>query len=93
MARNKDMEKKRFLSAARKKRGPSITNAPFWVVRKKGKRVYNTKQKRHWRSTELGAEFIKAQKKQGTKVVKGRAHYAKSKHNRSRHKRKIKKVR
>lgn len=93
MSRNKDVELKRYLSAARKKRGPSVTNAPFWAVRKKGERIWNTKQKRHWRVTELGADFRKVQKKAKGKVIKGRAHYKKAKNNRSPHKRKIKKVR
>ena len=84
MARNKKKEFKDFLIAARKKVGQSITKAPFWAVRKKGKRIFEKKQKRHWKNTELGQEFKKVQRQSKSKVVKGKPHFKKAKHNRKR---------
>lgn len=84
MARNKEKELKDFLIAARKKVGQSITKAPFWAVRKKGKRIIERKQKRHWRESELGTMFKKVKRKQARKTVKGKAHFGKGKHNRKR---------
>ncbi len=82
MARNKRKEFKDFLIAARKKVGQSITKAPFWAVRKKGKRILERKQKRHWKNTELGTEFKRIERKQERKRVKGKTHFKKCKHNR-----------
>jgi len=84
MAGNKRKELKDFLIAARKKVGQSITKAPFWAVRKKGKRIFEKKHKRHWKNTELGAEFKASEKRQEKKRVKGKAHYKKSRYNRER---------
>jgi ribosomal protein L39E len=84
MARNKEMEKKDFLIASRKKVGQSITKAPFWAVRKKGKRILEKKQKRHWKTSELGKDFKKAERRQAKKTVKGKPHFKKGKANRQR---------
>jgi len=81
MARNKEKELKDFLIAARKKVGQSITKAPFWAVRKKGRRILERKQKRQWRNSELGIEFKRAKRKQ-RKIKKGKAHFKKAKYNR-----------
>ena len=59
MARNKEEKKKKFLIAARKKIGPGLTNAPVWVMQKAGKRIWNKRQKRHWRETSLGQLYSK----------------------------------
>ncbi|HZX34146.1 MAG TPA: hypothetical protein VFF09_02080 [archaeon] len=65
MSRNKDSDKKEFLISARKKIGPGVTNAPVWILQKAGKRIWNKKGKRHWRSTELGKLYRKKQREQG----------------------------
>lgn len=65
MARNKDEDKKGFLISARKKIGPGLTNAPVWVLQKAGKRIWNKKQKRHWRRTNLGDLYKKKRAEQG----------------------------
>ncbi|MFH1225039.1 MAG: hypothetical protein V1676_04510 [Candidatus Diapherotrites archaeon] len=72
---HKTQELKEFLIAARKKIGPGMTNAPVWAMRKAGKRLWNKKQKRHWRSTKLGLLFKKKQRKSGKQ---GRGKRAKS---------------
>ena len=56
---------KEFLIAKRKKIGPSISNAPVWVMQKAEKRIWNARQKRHWRNADLGKRFEKEQEKQG----------------------------
>ncbi len=65
MARNKTEEKKEFLTAARKEVGAGLTNVPVWIMQKAGKRIWNRRQKRHWRSTALGMKFKKKQVEQG----------------------------
>lgn len=65
MATNRDQEKKEFLLAARKKIGPGVTSAPVWAMQKKGKRIWNKRQNRHWRRTALGNLFKKKQREQG----------------------------
>jgi ribosomal protein L39E len=65
MAKHKTSEKKEFLIAERKKTGASATNAPVWVMQKAGKRIWNKKGKRHWRSTTFGYLFKKKQASQG----------------------------
>ena len=70
----KSQEEKEFLIATRKKIGPGSTNAPVWILRKAGKRIWNKKGKRHWRQTDFGLLFRKKQQEQGkvknTKRVK-----------------------
>ncbi len=61
---NKSFEEKAFLIAARKKTGTGATNAPVWILRKAGKRIWNKKGKRHWRQTAFGTLFKKKQKEQ-----------------------------
>ena len=63
VAKNKTEEFKDFLIAKRKKIGPGLTNAPVWVMQKAGKRIWNPKQKRHWKETDFGDEFRKTEKK------------------------------
>ncbi|AJF60625.1 MAG: hypothetical protein J4224_03795 [Candidatus Diapherotrites archaeon] len=65
MSKNKEAEKKDFLISARKSIGPGLTNAPVWVMQKAGKRIWNKRQHRHWRSTNLGLTFKKKQAEQG----------------------------
>jgi len=72
MSRNKEQELKDFLISSRKKIGPGLTNAPVWVQQKAGKRIWNTKQNRHWRRTSLGDLFAKKQQEQGK--IKNVAH-------------------
>ncbi|MFH1545147.1 MAG: hypothetical protein ABIE23_03620 [archaeon] len=45
MARVKEEEKKEFFISQRKKIGRGITNAPVWIIQKKGERIWNKKQK------------------------------------------------
>ncbi len=65
MSSNRTQEKKEFLSATRKKVGSGMTTAPVWAMQKKGDRIWNKRQKRHWRQTDLGNLFKKTQRKQG----------------------------
>ncbi|MFH1588030.1 MAG: hypothetical protein ABIA76_01690 [Candidatus Diapherotrites archaeon] len=74
MARNKTEEKKEFLIATRKKISPGVTNAPVWILQKAGKRIWNPKAKRHWRSTDLGKLFKKTVKQQERKKKGIRRH-------------------
>ena len=67
MARNKEKEFKDFLISSRKKIGPGMTNAPFWVLKKAGKRIWNPKQKRHWKNVGLGFLYRAKQKKLAVK--------------------------
>ena len=57
MAHNKSREKKEFLIAQRKKIGPGYLNTPVWIIQKAGKRIWNRRQKRNWRTTEFGQQF------------------------------------
>lgn len=70
----KEQEEKEFLISTRKKIGAGSTNAPVWILRKAGKRIWNKKGKRHWRETSFGQLFKKKQAEQGkvknTKRVK-----------------------
>ncbi|MBI4043879.1 MAG: hypothetical protein HY393_03665 [Candidatus Diapherotrites archaeon] len=77
MARNKDPELKEFLITTRKKISASITNAPVWVLQKAGRRIFNPKQKRHWRHTTLGKEYRKREKEEYQRAfkVKSGKHY------------------
>ncbi len=63
MAKNKDPELKEYLASARRKTGPGYTNAPLWAMRKAGKRLWNKKQKRTWKQTNMGADYRSDQKK------------------------------
>lgn len=68
MSTNRDPEKKEFLAAVRKKVGSGMTSAPVWAMQKAGKRLWNKRQKRHWRQTKLGKLFKKKQREQGKLV-------------------------
>ncbi len=59
MARHKEKAKKDFFISERKKIGPGLTNAPVWIVQKKGERIWNTKQKRQWKNVDLGKLYKK----------------------------------
>ena len=61
----KTEEKKEFLISTRKSIGPGLTNAPVWILQKAGKRIWNKRGNRHWRSTKLGLLFKKKQREQG----------------------------
>ncbi len=84
MGKNKEKELKDFLISSRKKIPVGMTNAPFWIVRKKGERIWNRKQKRHWRTAEFGGMFKKHQRSRAKMPVKGKAHFKKGKKNRER---------
>lgn len=59
----KTKEEKEFLIAQRKKVGPGMTAAPVWIMQKKGKRIYNTHARRHWRETTFGSLYRKRTRK------------------------------
>ena len=63
MSRNKDKDLKDFLRAQREKVGTGYTGAPVWVMQKAGKRIWNKKQKKNWRTTEFGHEYTKLNSK------------------------------
>ncbi len=63
MTRNKSREKKEFLFAQRKKIGPGYLNTPVWIIQKAGKRIWNRRQKRNWRTTEFGDQHKKLELK------------------------------
>lgn len=65
MARNKSQDKKDFLIAVRKRTGASVTNAPVWAMQKAGKRIWNRRGKRHWRTTDFGLLFKRKEVEQG----------------------------
>ncbi len=66
MAKNKEEEKKDFMISVREKIGPSISTAPVWLYQKANERLWNKRQKRHWRDTDLGGLYRKHRKKQKT---------------------------
>ncbi|MBU1120257.1 hypothetical protein KJ660_00080 [Candidatus Micrarchaeota archaeon] len=68
MARVKEEEKKEFFISQRKKIGRGITNAPVWIIQKKGERIWNKKQKRNWKQIDLGKMYKKSLKGQGKEV-------------------------
>ncbi len=61
----KTSDEKEFLISTRKSIGPGLTNAPVWILQKAGKRIWNKRGNRHWRSTDLGTLFKKKQREQG----------------------------
>ncbi|MFH1256303.1 MAG: hypothetical protein V1494_03335 [Candidatus Diapherotrites archaeon] len=67
MAHAKEKGLKDFLISIRDSVGSSVTNAPFWVMQKTRKRMYNKRQKRHWRDTDLGKLYRKKKAKSGPK--------------------------
>jgi len=60
MAKNKEEEFKEFIISKRKSVSPGMTNVPVWIMQKSGKRIYNTKSKRHWRNIDVGKEYTKS---------------------------------
>lgn len=85
MASNKEQEFKEFLISSRKKIGPGLTNAPVWVLRKAGKRIWNPKQKRHWKNVDMGHLFRTKKKKELARKIHPRSR-GKSKKNREKEK-------
>lgn len=67
MGSRKEKGLKDYLIAVRKKSSSGISNAPIWVVQKKGERVWNPKAKRHWRSTNLGKDYLNIKKREAVK--------------------------
>ena len=65
MGKARESDEKQFLIAYRKKVGKGVTNAPVWTMQKKGSRIWNKTQKRHWRQTDIGNDFRNAQKEAG----------------------------
>ena len=61
MARNKSRDKKEFLLAQRTKVGPGYLNTPVWIIQKAGKRIWNRRQKRNWKQTEFGQQYLSLQ--------------------------------
>ena len=59
MASNKDQALKDFLISIRKGIQTGVTSAPVWIMQKAGKRIWNPKQNRHWKQTNLGKKFRK----------------------------------
>jgi ribosomal protein L39E len=80
MARNKEEDKKEFLISTREKIGPGLTNAPVWILQKAGKRIWNRKQHRNWRETDLGELYKKKKKEQGKVKNTGSKKSGKHKH-------------
>ena len=63
MAKNKTQKFKDYLASTRRSVGPGYTNAPMWAMRKAQERLWNPKQKRHWKQTNLGADYRSSLKK------------------------------
>lgn len=57
MSSNKEKELKDFLVSERKKTAPGMTAAPVWVLQKANKRIWNKKQKRHWKQVGFGKKY------------------------------------
>ena len=79
MARHKEKEMKDFMISERKKIGSGLTNAPVWLMQKAGKRIWNPRQKRTWKTIDLGDRFLKHQQKQGPKNIRSGDHKVKGK--------------
>ena len=65
MTSKKERELKEFLISERKKTSAGITVAPVWVMQKANKRLYNTRQSRHWTDTDFGKRYRKRKKNEG----------------------------
>jgi len=63
MPSRKEEGLKQFLISERKRIGTGYTSAPVWAMQKKGERIWNTKQKRHWKRIELGKMYRKRKNK------------------------------
>lgn len=57
MSSRKSKELKEFMISQRKKIGTGYTSAPVWAMQKKKERIWNSKQKRHWKQVDLGKAF------------------------------------
>lgn len=79
MSAKKEKEFKEFLISSRKKIGPGLTNAPVWVLQKAGKRIWNKKQKRHWRKADLGKMFKRKKAMQDGYINKNKPSMSKKK--------------
>lgn len=90
MSKNKSRELKDFLVSVRRHHSPKITPAPIWVIQRAGKRIFNKKQKKHWRETSIAEEFDQRQKHANPKWGKGRIGKKKTGQSRfSRHKKRV----
>lgn len=65
MGKARDKGEKEFFIAIRKKVGSGVTNAPVWAMQKKGARIWNKKQKKHWRQTDFGNDYRNKLKEEG----------------------------
>lgn len=65
MSSKKESELKEFLITERKKTSAGITVAPVWIMQKSNKRLYNTRQSRHWSDTDFGKRYRKKKKNEG----------------------------
>lgn len=63
MTSKKEKELKEFLICERKKTSAGIAVAPVWIMQKANKRLYNTRQSRHWSDTDFGKRYRKRKKK------------------------------
>ena len=64
MTSNKDKEFKDFIVTLRQSFKSSISVAPVWAMQKAGKRIWNSKQKRHWKNVKIGSLFKKKKLKE-----------------------------
>lgn len=65
MAKHKEKDFKDFQISERKKIGSGLTNAPVWLMQKAGKRIWNSRQKRTWKTIDIAKRHAKHKRKQG----------------------------
>ncbi len=65
MAKHKEKDFKDFQISERKKIGSGLTNAPVWLMQKAGKRIWNSRQKRTWKTIDIADRHAKHKRKQG----------------------------
>ena len=65
MTSHKDKDFKDFIVTLRQGFKAGISVAPVWAMQKAGKRIWNSKQKRHWRDVRIGDLFKRKQRKEG----------------------------
>ena len=63
MSSNKNKKFKDFVVSTRKSLRSSISAAPVWAMQKAGKRLWNSKQKRHWKNIGMKKKFNKQSEK------------------------------
>jgi hypothetical protein len=74
MARHKTEEFKNFQISERKKIGSGLTNAPVWIMQKAGKRIWNSRQKRTWKTIDIKYRFDQHKRKQAKIATKSGNH-------------------